>query len=144
MDHELIEKEFGLMEAKYENGRKQKKSTGCEAVLRFLVEHPKKIWWWSWEFISQTTTKGDYLSHRAPARASDLAIHHNELVEDRKIGRFSVYRLRAENMGKILEFLGESVVELRHEEKPQPSQEAGRRLITSQNAEPKLSLPTLF
>lgn len=85
-------------------GRRQK-VTGREAVLKFLLEHPDKIWWWSWEFVGKVTKDNDYLSHRAPARASDLAIHESELVEHRKVGRFSVYRLRLENIEKIKERL---------------------------------------
>lgn len=89
----------------YVNSRGRKNATSCEVVLKFMLENPKIIWWWSWEFSQRTTKDGDYLSHRAPARASDLAIHEPELVEDRKIGRFKIYRLRRENMGKIKRYL---------------------------------------
>lgn len=100
-----IETEFSSLKQWYENSRTKKESTGCEAVLRYMLEHPEKTWFWSWEFIGKSTKLGDYLSHRAPARASDLAIHYPDLVEDRKIGKFAVYRLKRENIGKILEFL---------------------------------------
>lgn len=76
--------------------------TGRESVLQFLLENKQQIWWWAWELIGKTTSKGDWLSHRAPARASDLAIHEPELVEHRSIGRFKVYRLRRENMDLII------------------------------------------
>lgn len=77
--------------------------TQRESVLYFLLENQHKIWWWAWELIGKHTNNGHYLSHRAPARASDLAIHEPELVEHRKIGRFKVYRLRTENMKQIRE-----------------------------------------
>ena len=86
--------------------RFSKTYTSVEDVLQFMLDHPQKIWWWAWEFNSQTNSKGKYLSHRACARASDLALHHGTLVEDRKIGRFKVYRLRRENMSLIKAFLG--------------------------------------
>lgn len=89
----------------YDKTRGRTKATGREAVLQFLLEHPEKIWWWSWEFVGQHTKDGDYLSHRSPARASDLAIHEAELVEHRRIGRFKIYRLRRENIEKIKERL---------------------------------------
>lgn len=96
--------EFSKLQDEYH--RKKKTSTGIEAVLWFLIENrKKKIWWWSYEFIGKTTSKGHWLSHRAPARASDLAINFPELVEDRKIGNLKVYRLRMENKDKIKEFL---------------------------------------
>lgn len=84
----------------------KKSTTGIREVLQFLLDKKEeKIWWWSWEFVGKTTSKGGYLSHRAPARASDLALHHTELVEDRHIGRFCVYRLKKENLNKVTEFL---------------------------------------
>lgn len=99
-----VNTEFSKLENKHKTSKK--KTTGCEDVLQFLVDHHKeKIWWWSWEFIGQTTSKGGYLSHRAPARASDLALHNPELVEDRKIGRFKVYRVRRENREAVLQYL---------------------------------------
>lgn len=100
-----IEQEFESLKTWHENSRKKKDATGCEAVVRYMQDHPYKIWFWSWEFVGKTTTFGDYLSHRAPARASDLAIHYPDLVEDRKIGRFAVYRLKVENQDKINSFL---------------------------------------
>lgn len=96
-----IETEFKKMQRWYEASRKKKNATGREAVLRFLLEHPEKIWWWSWEFIGNVTSKGDFLSHRAPARASDLALMEPMLVEHRKVGRFACYRLRREHSGLI-------------------------------------------
>ncbi len=100
-----IEQEYAKMMNWYENSRKKKNETGIESVLQFLVDHPEKIWWWSWEFIGQVNSKGGWLSHRSPARASDLAIHHPHLVEDRKIGRFKIYRLRTEHMDQVNKFL---------------------------------------
>ena len=100
---EEVHQEF----TKLENDQKSKKKDGtsCKDVLQFLVDNYKeKNWWWSWEFVGKTTSKGGYLSHRAPARASDLALH-TDLVEDRKIGRFKVYRVRRENREKVLEYL---------------------------------------
>jgi hypothetical protein len=85
----------------------QKKTTGIEAVLWYMIEHREdRVWWWSYEFVGKTTKRGDWLSHRAPARASDLALKHPDLVEDHKIGRLKVYRLRLENKDKIKAFLG--------------------------------------
>lgn len=89
---------------KYHSRGRKKQSTGVKCVLKYMLESDK-TWIWSWEFVGKTTRDGSYLSHRAPARASDLAIFHPELVEGRKIGRFSIYRLRLENKDKIIKFL---------------------------------------
>lgn len=87
---------------------KEKTSTSCEDVLRYMHDHQDKIWFMSWEFVGKSTSDGKFLSHRAPARASDLAIHESHLVEDRKIGRFKAYRLRLENLNLIEKRLGMS------------------------------------
>ncbi len=76
------------------------------AVLQLMYDKRNiKCWWFAWEFIDKFNSKHEYLSHRAPARASDLAIHYPELVEDRKIGRFKVYRLRTENIKEVRSWL---------------------------------------
>jgi hypothetical protein len=80
-------------------------STWMQDVVQYLLDHPGKIWHFSYELIEKTNSKWAFLSHRAPARASDLAIHHADIVEDRKIGRLAVYRLRVENQKEIERFL---------------------------------------
>lgn len=92
-----IERAFTLL-SKEVTARSKGNGTSCDDVLQFLYEHPEKIWWMSWELIGQVTKDGKFLSHRAPARASDLAIQSPHLVQDRKISRFACYRLRWENM----------------------------------------------
>lgn len=101
----LIESEYQKLVDWHASKTSNTKGTGIENVLQFLMDHPEKIWWFWWELIGKTNSKGGWLSHRAPARASDLAIHYPHLVEDRKIGRYSVYRIRMENIEKIKEFL---------------------------------------
>ena len=86
--------------------KRTKDGTSCEDVVQLMYENSDKIWWMSWDFINKTTKKGKFLSHRAPARASDLAIHNSQLVEDRDIGRFKAYRLRTENSNLIEKYLG--------------------------------------
>lgn len=85
---------------------KSKEGTSCEDVLQYMLENPDTIWHMSWEFVGRVTKDGHFLSHRAPARASDLALHESQLVEHRDIGRFKAYRLRTENMGLIETRLG--------------------------------------
>ena len=100
------EKAFEELEEEYYSAtRHKRKMTGCQDVVQLMYDKPDKIWWWAWEFIGRVNSKGDYLSHRAPARASDLAIKIPDLVEDRKISRFSCYRLKLENKPIIEEYL---------------------------------------
>lgn len=101
-----VELEYQKMVDYHASVNRSNRETGIETVLRFLYENKeKKTWWWSWEFIGRVNSKGGYLSHRAPARASDLALHFPTLVEDRKIGRFAIYRLRTENIKEVEDFL---------------------------------------
>ena len=104
-DTEAVEQAFAELQHQHENRQHRPKTTGRECVLHFLLENQQQIWWWAWELIGKNTSKGHYLSHRAPARASDLAIHEPELVEHRKIGRYKVYRLRTENLNKVIKRL---------------------------------------
>lgn len=100
-----IEKEFSNMVFQYEARTRVSKNKGIQKVLQFMLDNPKKIWWWSYEFVGKVNSKGDFLSHRSPARASDLAIHYPDFVEDRRIGKLSVYRLKTENIEQIKKFL---------------------------------------
>ena len=98
-----IEKEYSQMKNKYING--SKKSTSCKDVLQYMVDnYAEKRWFWAWEVIGKTNSKGGYLSHKSSARLSDLALHTG-LVEDRKIGRFKVYRVRKEKREEVLNYL---------------------------------------
>ena len=104
-----IESEYQRLLQMYNHkGKKESWSTGMQAVVRYMLDHPSKIWYWSYELIGKTNSKNEFISHRWPARASDLAIHHPDIVEDRKIGRFAVYRLKTENMKEIEKFLSSS------------------------------------
>lgn len=98
-----VETAFSKMEIK-KVGR-TKEATGKKDVMQFLMDHPERIWWWSWELNGNVNSKGAFLSHRACARASDLALKHPDLVEDRRISRFKVYRAKLENIEKINNFL---------------------------------------
>ncbi len=101
-----VEKEFEELEDTYHNADvRRRKMTGCQDVVQLMYDKPEKIWWWSWEFIGKVNSKGDFLSHRSPARASDLAKKNPDLVEDRKISRFSCYRLKMENKEQIENYL---------------------------------------
>lgn len=112
-----VEREFKALETRVLTHKRG--GTNVEDVLRFMYENPHKIWWMSWEFVGQTTKDGKLLSHKAPARASDLAIFDPQLVEDRKISRFKAYRMRTENMNLIEKRLGLKVTT----EKPQQLEE---------------------
>lgn len=96
-----------IEETYYGSERTRRKMTGCQDVVQVMLDNPNKIWWWSWEFIGRVNSKGDFLSHRSPARASELAKHYPDLVEDRKISKFSLYRLKLENQEKITQYLNE-------------------------------------
>jgi hypothetical protein len=98
------DRSFWILAGQIQKKSSEKNRTGCQGVMQFLMDQDK-MWHMSWELIGKKSSKGDWLSHRAPARASDLALHHPDLVEARKIGRYSAYRARLENIEKIYEFL---------------------------------------
>ena len=99
-----IDKAFALLER--DIIRTSTKGTGAEDVLLYLYENPQIIWHMSWELSGKMTSEGVRLSHRADARASELATHDEHLVERRKIKRFVAYRLRTENVHLIKARLG--------------------------------------
>lgn len=102
---ENVEKEFERTKES-QSIKSNNKTSGCEDVLQLMYDNfSTKIWWWSWEFIGKSNSKGNFLSHRSPARASDLALFSPLLVEDRRVGRFKMYRLRLENMYLIKNYL---------------------------------------
>lgn len=80
--------------------------TSKKDVLQLMFDNRNtKIWWYSWELNGKHNSKGSYLSHRACARASDLAYENINLVEMRKVSRFAIFRLRLENLPAIIKFL---------------------------------------
>ena len=95
-----IEQAYTELVEQHKN-RYKSKTTSEDMVLRLMLDNVEKIWWWSWEVNHQTNSKSEYISHRGCARLSDLAIYSPQLVEDRQIGRFKVYRLHTENMKLI-------------------------------------------
>jgi hypothetical protein len=124
-----IEKEYNKLVSWYDSSQKKSNGTGIESVLYFLLENQDKIWWWSWEFIGKTTKNGHYLSHRSPARASDLAKYYSDFVEDRKIGRFKVYRIKIENIEKIKSFLSGGQVEMQNKADEKMTEKSMEKII---------------
>jgi hypothetical protein len=70
-----VEMEFEAMQNKYK--LRSKTTTGKQDVLQYLVDRMadnySRAWYWSWEFVGKTTSKGGYLSHRSPAVATSSA-----------------------------------------------------------------------
>jgi hypothetical protein len=87
----IIEQEFQNLVKKYDFHRNKK--TGNEAVLQYLKENTtkNKHFFFAWEVIGKKTKTGDWLSHRACARLTDLV--DLGYLESRRIGKFCVYAL---------------------------------------------------
>ena len=85
----------------------RRKTTPCtkSMALQYLVDRIEDVWVASYEFDGKRLNDGRLLSHRACARASDLAIYHPELVECRKVKRIAYYRLRTENLSQVIKFI---------------------------------------
>jgi hypothetical protein len=102
----MAQVERELIRMKHEHSLTKRQTTSCKDVLQFLVDnHKERIWWWSWELVAKPTSTGGWISHRGPARASDLALHNPELVEHVKVGRFAMYRVRRENREQVINYL---------------------------------------
>lgn len=99
-----IDRAFAILKKDVE--KRSTNGTSENDVLQYMFENIGTVWFMSWELIGKVTNTGKFLSHRAPARMSDLAINSPQLVEDREIGRFKAYRLRTENMNLIEARLG--------------------------------------
>jgi hypothetical protein len=86
-----IETEFQNLVKKYDFHRNKK--TGNEAVLQYLKENTTatRHWFFAWEVIGKKTKSGDWLSHRACARLTDLV--DLGYLESRRIGKYKVYKL---------------------------------------------------
>lgn len=76
----------------YYKNHKRGKKPQTQKVYEYLQENPTKIWWWAWEVIGKKNKSGDFLSHRAPARLTDL-VNDGKCVSER-IGEYTVYRLK--------------------------------------------------
>jgi hypothetical protein len=102
-DKQLAEAEFSNMKIRYYNT--ERKGTSCRAVLQYMVDnYATKKWFYSYELVGKTNSKGAFLSHRSPARANELV--QEGLLEQRNIGRFAVYRLkREEKRQEIINYL---------------------------------------
>ena len=80
--------------------------SGHLVALQYMVDYiGEKIWFWSWEFCQVPNSQGDFLSHRGPARAADLAKNFPHLVEKKPYGKLMAYRLKYEKMDSILALL---------------------------------------
>jgi hypothetical protein len=82
-----LDKMFTWYASHQQNGKKPSKMR----VLEYLQEHPEKEWWWAWEVVNKRNKSGDFLSHRACARLTDLA--EDGICEKVDIGKYTAYRL---------------------------------------------------
>lgn len=60
-----------------------------------------KHWHFASEFVGET--KGGWLSYKGAARISELAKNNPDLIEEQKVGRFAVYRLKTKKMPQWLQ-----------------------------------------
>lgn len=60
-----------------------------------------KHWHFASEFVGDT--KGGWLSYKGAARISELAKNNTDLIEEQKVGRFAVYRLKTNKIPKWLQ-----------------------------------------
>jgi hypothetical protein len=57
-------------------------------------------WHYASDFVGET--KGGWLSYKGSARIQEVAKLYTELVEEQKVGRFSVFRLKTKKIPKEL------------------------------------------
>ena len=78
------------------NTKKVKAKDMCAILMARGLITKGKIWWYSWENIGLHYEF--FGSHKVPARMSDLSVKHHEYFESRKIGKYTVYRIKFENI----------------------------------------------
>lgn len=110
-NHTSIELEWDKLVVKFSQ-QKDDQWSGERKVLA-LMHFTKQNWFMAWEFSKgwvRLPVVGDiFLSHRAPARISDLSVKYPSLIEKRSIGRYVAYRIRYENMDKALDIVPEDL-----------------------------------
>ena len=84
------------------------RSTWKAKTLAVLIRN--RDWMWSYELIGE---KQDiFLSHRCPARASDLTIEYPSLVEVDRKGKVHRYRFRADNTLEFMQIIPQDLKEV--------------------------------
>lgn len=111
-NHTSVELEWDKLVVRYQNQHKGDKYTGEQKVLAYM-HFTSQNWFMAWEFskglIVIPGMGSIFLSHRAPARISDLSVKYPSLIEKRSIGRYVAYRIRYDNIEKALDDVPEDL-----------------------------------
>lgn len=70
----------------------------CAILMARELLKKGKIWWYSWEAIGRHYEL--FGSHKTPARFSDLVKYYPKFFESRKVGKYTVYRIKIENINE--------------------------------------------
>ena len=97
MKKQDIESAYNQCVKRYNEVMKRKDAnepTECDKVYSVLTANKKKIWWFAHELIGEFNIGGDriFIGYKAPARLYDLWV--DGLLDNRKCGRFKVWRLK--------------------------------------------------
>lgn len=70
------------------------KLTQCETIIKAMLDHPEREWWYASDF----QTYPYFVGYEATARMSDIAREYPSLVDVGRDGRFRILRIRWENV----------------------------------------------
>lgn len=111
-NHTSIELEWDGIVARNNNNKHSDKWTGEQKCLAFM-HFTSQNWFFAWEFskgaIYLPVVGSIFLSHRAPARISDLSVKYPSLIETRTLGKQTAYRIRYENIENALDSVPEEL-----------------------------------
>ena len=82
----------------YLTNTNMRKISDQQKVLRVLIKGNR--WFHSYELIGDYD--GTFLSHRGPARISELSTKHSEMIETDRTEKTYKYRFRSENISEML------------------------------------------
>lgn len=70
------------------------KLTQCKTIIKAMLDHPEKEWWYASDFQKSPY----FVGYEASARMSDIAREYPSLVDVSRDGRYRILRIRWENV----------------------------------------------
>lgn len=70
------------------------KLTQCKTIIKIMLDHPEKEWWYASDFQKSPY----FVGYEASARMSDIIREYPSLVDVGRDGRYRILRIRWENV----------------------------------------------
>ena len=70
------------------------KLTQCKTIIKIMLDHPEKEWWYASDFQKSPY----FVGYEASARMSDIIREYPSLVDVDRDGRFRILRITLNNI----------------------------------------------